>query len=210
MSPFHSETSVEITSMGRTGIWLTLLASLLGSNANGLVIKASKTSAAGLQYAEERGIPRSVLRPKDFSHVEEFSAAISEEMDRHAIDLVVLAGWMHFYQIPSRYEGRVLNIHPSLIPAFCGQGYYGTKVHQAVLDFGAKITGCTVHFADNQFDHGPVILQRSVPVLDDDTVESLAARVFEEEKLALPEAIQMIADDRIEVRGRRVRVRGGA
>mmetsp|Transcript_12300 Transcript_12300/g.50655 ORF Transcript_12300/g.50655 Transcript_12300/m.50655 type:complete len:121 (+) Transcript_12300:738-1100(+) len=113
---------------------------------------------------------------------------------------------MHFYRIPDRYLGKVVNIHPSLIPAFCGKGYYGERVHRAVLDFGAKITGCTVHFADNEYDHGPIILQRSVPVEEDDDDESLAARVFESEKLALPDALRLLAEDRVIIDGRRVKI----
>jgi phosphoribosylglycinamide formyltransferase-1 len=96
----------------------------------------------------------------------------------------------------------VMNIHPALIPAFCGRGFYGARVHQAVLDYGAKVSGCTVHFADNQYDHGPIILQRTVPVLDADTADSLAHRVFEEECEAYPQAIQWFAEGRIRVEGR--------
>ena len=99
------------------------------------------------------------------------------------------------------------NIHPALVPAFCGPGFYGHRVHEAVLEYGAKLSGCTVHFADNQYDHGPVILQRAVPVLDDDTPERLAARVFAAECEAYPEALQLIADGRVTVVGRRVLTR---
>jgi folate-dependent phosphoribosylglycinamide formyltransferase PurN len=101
-----------------------------------------------------------------------------------------------------------MNIHPSLIPAFCGRGFYGHHVHEAVLAYGVKITGCTVHFADNQYDHGPIILQRAVPVWDDDTPESLAARVFEQECEAYPEAIRLYAAGRLQLEGRRVRIAG--
>jgi len=99
----------------------------------------------------------------------------------------------------------VTNNHPSLIPAFCGQGFYGHHVHEAVLAYGVKLSGCTVHFADNQYDHGPVILQRAVPVLDDDTPDTLAARVFEAECEAYPEALRLIASGRLRLDGRRVR-----
>ena len=109
-------------------------------------------------------------------------------------------------RFPADFTNRVVNIHPGLIPAFCGQGFYGHRVHQAVLDYGAKISGCTVHFADNDYDHGPVILQRAVPVLDDDTAKTLAARVFQAECAAYPEAIQLIADGRVRVEGRKVRI----
>ena len=104
------------------------------------------------------------------------------------------------------FAGRVMNIHPALIPAFCGKGYYGHHVHEAVLAAGVKLTGCTVHFADNEYDHGPIIVQKAVPVLDDDTPETLAARVFEMECEAYPEAIELFAAGRLVVEGRRVRV----
>ena len=108
--------------------------------------------------------------------------------------------------IPPDFANRVINIHPALIPSFCGQGYYGHHVHEAVLDYGVKVSGCTVHFVDNEYDHGPVILQRTVPVLEDDTPEVLAARVFEQETEALPDALQLMAEGRLVVEGRRVRV----
>ena len=101
-----------------------------------------------------------------------------------------------------------MNIHPSLIPAFCGKGFYGHHVHEAVISYGAKVSGCTVHFVDNQYDHGPIILQKSVPVLDDDTPGGLAARVFEQECVAYPEAIQLFAEGKLAVEGRRVGILG--
>ena len=109
--------------------------------------------------------------------------------------------------IPPEFAGRVMNIHPALIPAFCGKGYYGHHVHEAVLAAGVKLTGCTVHFADNEYDHGPIIVQKAVPVLDDDTPETLAARVFEMECEAYPEAIELFAAGRLVVEGRRVRIK---
>jgi phosphoribosylglycinamide formyltransferase 1 len=105
----------------------------------------------------------------------------------------VMAGFLQHAMIPAAYMGRVINIHPSLIPSFCGHGFYGLRVHQAAIDYGVKISGCTVHFVDNDYDHGPVILQRACPVRDDDTAESLQKRVFELECQALPEAIRGIA-----------------
>ena len=118
-----------------------------------------------------------------------------------------MGGFLKRVTIPEDFANRVVNIHPALVPAFCGEGFYGHRVHEAVLEYGAKLSGCTVHFADNQYDHGPVILQRAVPVLDDDTPETLAARVFEAECEAYPEAIRLIAAGRVAVEGRRVRIR---
>src|SRR5205085_1928091 len=123
-------------------------------------------------------------------------------------DLVCLAGYLQLLEVPPDFANRVLNIHPSLLPAFGGPGMYGRHVHEAALAYGVKVSGCTVHFADNAYDHGPVVLQRPVPVRDDDTPESLAARVFAEECEAYPEAIRLFAAGRLRVEGRRVVVAG--
>jgi len=117
-----------------------------------------------------------------------------------------MAGFMCFFRIPDEFIGRTMNIHPALIPAFCGKGFYGHYVHEAVVKYGVKVTGCTVHFADNEYDHGPVILQRTVPVRFEDTAEDVAARVFEQERIAYPEAIQLFAEGRLRIEGRRVRI----
>ena len=109
-----------------------------------------------------------------------------------------MGGFLKHVLIPPDFENRVINIHPALIPAFCGQGMYGLRVHEAVLDYGAKVTGCTVHFVDNQYDHGPIILQRTVEVLPDDTPESLQARVFAAECEAYPEALRLLASGRVQ------------
>ena len=123
------------------------------------------------------------------------------------MDLVCLAGFLQLLVIPPDFSGRVLNIHPSLIPAFCGKGFHGLHIHQAVLEAGVKITGCTVHFADNQYDQGPIVLQQAVAVEDDDTPESLAQRVFAAECQVYPRAIELFAQERLHVEGRRVRIR---
>src|SRR5207245_10586693 len=125
--------------------------------------------------------------------------------DAHA-DLVCLGGFLQLVRVPEDFLGRVMNIHPALIPAFCGKGFYGHRVHEAVLAYGAKVSGCTVHFADNVYDHGPIVLQRTVAVLEDDTADSLAARVFEQECEAYPAAVQLFSEGRLKIEGRRVRV----
>ena len=117
-----------------------------------------------------------------------------------------MGGWLKLVVIPDDFQNRVMNIHPALIPAFCGKGFYGHRVHEAVLEYGAKISGCTVHFVDNQYDHGPIILQRTVDVLTDDTPDTLAARVFAAECEAYPEALRLFAAGRLRVEDRRVRV----
>ncbi len=133
-----------------------------------------------------------------------FSQEINKILSRYPVDLIVMAGFMHLFQSEEKYKGRVMNIHPALIPSFCGQGYYGERVHQAVLNYGVKVSGCTVHFADAVYDRGPIILQAAVPVRDDDTVATLAARVFAEECKLYPRAIQLFAEGRLEIKGRKV------
>jgi len=170
-----------------------------------LVISSSR-NARGLQFAHDADIPTEVIEPKLYASQEEFSQALLDHCRRAFVDLVVMAGFLKRVTIAEDFANRVTNIHPGLIPAFCGPGFYGHHVHQAVIDYGAKLSGCTIHFADNQYDHGPVIVQRAVPVLNDDTAETLAARVFEAECEAYPEAIQLIAEGRVRVEGRKVRI----
>ena len=172
----------------------------------GLVISSSK-SAYGVERAAQAGIPTRVFRTRDLPGSAAYAQAIFDACRGAGVDLVVLAGFLKLLApIPDDYQARVLNIHPSLIPSFCGKGFYGDRVHQAVLDAGVKLTGCTVHFVDDEFDHGPIVLQRAVPVLDDDDAHTLAARVFEAETLAYPEAIRLFAAGRLRLAGRRVQV----
>jgi formyltetrahydrofolate-dependent phosphoribosylglycinamide formyltransferase len=171
----------------------------------GLVV-SNHLDAFGLARADKAGIPTAVVDRKVSASREEFSRSLFDLCRKHRTELVCLAGFLQLIQIPDDFQGRVMNIHPALIPAFCGKGYYGHRVHEAVLEYGAKVTGCTVHFCDNQYDHGPIILQRTVPVSDDDTAESLAARVFEQECEAYPEAIRLFAEGKLRIEGRRVRI----
>lgn len=170
------------------------------------VVVSSRRDVLGLERARHAGIPAAVVARKEFPDVDRFNDALHAELDRHEFDLIVLGGFLSPFQLRGRYTGRVLNIHPALIPAFSGQGYYGEKVHRAVIDSGVKVSGCTVHFADDQYDHGQIILQGTVPVLDDDTPETLAARIHEVENELYPEAIRLWADGRLRVEGRRVRI----
>lgn len=170
------------------------------------LVVSSCADAQGLRFAHDAGIPTAVFDRKQFASQEEYSQGVFGCCRDAKAELIVMGGFLKRLTIPDDYVNRVTNIHPALIPAFCGQGFYGHRVHEALLEYGAKLSGCTVHFADNQYDHGPVILQRAVPVLDDDTPDTLAARVFEAECEAYPEAIQLIADGRVRIEGRRVRV----
>lgn len=171
----------------------------------GLVIASNE--CAGVKKSENLGLNTEVLSRGQFQSTEAFSEAIFQQVRACQTDVVILAGFLSLIHIPDDFVGQVMNIHPSLIPAFCGKGYYGHKVHEAAIDRGVKVSGCTVHFADNVYDHGPIILQRTVDIPDDATPETLAALVFEQEQEAYPEAIQLFADGRLKIDGRRVIVR---
>jgi len=171
-----------------------------------VVVASTLSEAKGRRRAEKRGLPTHVVRRKDFDSTDSFSEAVNSRLDEAQVDLVCLAGFMLLWRIPQRYEGRVMNIHPALIPAFCGQGMYGHFVHQAVVARGVKVSGCTVHFVNNEYDAGPIIVQKTVPVHFDDTPDDVAKRVFEKECQAYPEAIQLFAEGRLKIEGRRVRV----
>ncbi len=171
-----------------------------------VVVVSNNADAFALDRARRANVKTAVLSRKEAGSREEFSRRIFAECRAAGAELVLMAGFLQLLQIADDFRGRVMNIHPALIPAFCGHGYYGHHVHEAVLEYGAKITGCTVHFADNEYDHGPIILQRAVPVLEGDTPEKLAERVFEEECEAYPEAIRLFAEGRLKIEGRRVSV----
>jgi phosphoribosylglycinamide formyltransferase-1 len=170
------------------------------------VVVASRADAYGLERARRAGLSAVVVARKEYADVERFNDALHAALAPFAVDLVVLAGFLSLFQPRARYAGRVMNIHPALIPAFCGPGFYGARVHQAVIESGVRVSGCTVHFADDQYDHGPIILQGTVPVLDDDTPERLAARVHAVENDLYPEAIRLWAAGRLRIEGRRVRI----
>jgi phosphoribosylglycinamide formyltransferase 1 len=170
------------------------------------LVISSNPQAGGLNFAREADIPNLVIEQKSFPDQDAFSREIFGRCRAAGADLVVMAGFLKRLTIPEDFKNRVINIHPALIPSFCGTGYYGHRVHEAVLEYGVKLGGCTVHFADNQYDHGPVILQKAVPVLDGDTPDTLAARVFTAECEAYPEAVQLIAEGRVRIESRRVRI----
>jgi phosphoribosylglycinamide formyltransferase-1 len=175
-------------------------------NAQVVAVISNNANAFGLERARRAKIPAFAVSRKDAGSLTEFSRRIFAYCRQTKADLVCLAGFLQLIEVPDDFLGRVMNIHPALIPAFCGKGYYGHHVHEAVLECGAKVSGCTVHFADNQYDHGPIILQPAVPVLDDDTPETLATRVFALECEAYPEAIGLFAEKRLQIEGRRVRI----
>jgi len=172
----------------------------------GLVL-ASKSEAGGLARARRRGIPAVAVPRKAHPDVRAFNDVLHAELARHEIGFVALLGFLSPFELRGRFAGRALNTHPALIPAFCGQGFYGRRVHEAVVASGVKVSGATVHFVDDEYDHGPIILQEAVPVLDDDTPDTLATRVQAVERRLVPEAIRLFAEGRLVIEGRRVRRR---
>ncbi len=174
------------------------------------VVIASREEAGGLRRARRRGIPAVAVPRKAFRDLDAFNDAIHAELGRHPVDLVALLGFLSLFQLRGRYANRVINVHPALIPAFSGRGFYGHRVHEAVLASGVRVTGATVHIADDEYDHGPIVLQEAVPVLRSDTPESLAARVQALERRLVPEAVRLFAEGRIRVEGRRVLLRDPA
>jgi phosphoribosylglycinamide formyltransferase-1 len=170
-------------------------------------VVSSRGDAAGLERARRAGVPAFAVERKACASRAEFSTRILDHCRDARVDLVCLAGFLQLLEIAPDFAGRIMNIHPALLPAFGGTGYHGIKVHRAALEAGVKVSGCTVHFADSEYDHGPIILQRVVSVEDDDTPETLQARVFAVECETYPEAIRLFAAGRLHVEGRRVRVR---
>ncbi len=174
------------------------------SNTEIVQVISNNGNAYALKRAEENGIPGICVSPKDYEDREAFNDALLETVKRAAPDLILVV-------VPEKmiaeYRNKIINIHPSLIPSFCGKGYYGLKVHEGVLERGVKVTGATVHFVDEGTDTGPIILQRPVEVEDGDTAETLQKRVMEQaEWILLPEAVDAIANGRVEVKDGRCRI----
>jgi len=159
-----------------------------------------------MSTTEKAGIPAQAFPRKDYDSADTFGTAIWDFVGEYKPDLIVLAGFMSLLPVIPKYDGRIMNVHPALIPAFSGKGMYGHHVHQAVLDYGVKLTGVTVHFVDEEYDNGPIILQSAVPVEEGDTADTLAARVQAEEREVYPRAIQLFAEDRLKLEGRQVRI----
>lgn len=171
-------------------------------NAEISLVISNKASAFALERAKKAGIEAKCIAPSAFGTRELFNRALIKTLDEAEIDLVVLAGFLVIIpcEMVAKYRNRIINIHPSLIPSFCGTGYYGLKVHEKALERGVKLTGATVHFVDEGTDSGPIILQKAVEVKDDDTAESLQLRVMEEaEWKILPEAIELVASGKVKV-----------
>lgn len=172
------------------------------------LVLSDRPGAGGLERAAKAGVPTAVMRTKDYPDRDAFSAAVAGALSDAGVELVVLAGWLKIFTQPmlSRYAGRIINTHPSLLPSFGGAGMYGLTVHQAVLDYGCRLSGCSVHFVDDSVDGGPLLHQVAVPVHDGDDAAALQSRILPFEHQALVEVIGWLADGRVTVEGRRVRV----
>ena len=158
------------------------------------VVISSRPRVMALERARKARIPTEIIERRLYDSDQAFSAAISDVLERANVDLVLCVGFLRKYLFPQRYAGRVLNVHPALLPKYGGQGMYGHHVHEAVLAAGETESGCTVHITDEEYDHGPIILQRTVPVLPDDTPDTLAERVQAAERDAYPEAVRIMQE----------------
>lgn len=198
----------------------TNLQAIIDSIADGRITNAmiaavisNKKDVYALERAKQNGISSCVVTPKDYNTREEFSQVLLNTIDSYKIDLIVLAGYLVIIPelLIQKYRNRIINVHPSLIPSFCGPGYYGLKVHEGVLARGNKITGATVHFVDEGTDTGPIILQKAVQVEEDDTPEILQRRVMEEaEWKILPEAIDLIANHKLLIKNNYVGIKNSS
>ena len=178
-------------------------------NAQIVQVISNNAGAYALERAAKAGIPGICVSPKDYPDRETFNEALLAKINEVSPDLIVLAGFMVAVprQICAAYAGKIINIHPALIPSFCGKGYYGLHVHERALERGVKVTGATVHFVDENLDTGPIILQKAVEIMEDDTPETLQRRVMEQaEWIILPRAIDLIAAGRVKIEGRRTRI----
>ncbi|MHC4737437.1 MAG: phosphoribosylglycinamide formyltransferase [Planctomycetota bacterium] len=176
-------------------------------NAEVAVVISSRSTVAGVERAKAAGLDVKIIRKKDFPDINLFSKRIEEEIVAANVDLIIQAGWLCLWEIPARYENCVMNIHPALLPSFGGKGMWGHYVHEAVLEAGCKISGCTVHFCTNEYDKGPIIVQRCCPVKEGDNPEILASRVFEQECIAYPQAIKLFAEDKLLVQNGKVKIK---
>ena len=176
-------------------------------NAEIVVVISSLSTVRGVELAKKMGFKLEIVRKKDFDGVDSFSGRIEEIITEAEVDLVVQAGWLCLWKIPDAFENRVMNIHPALLPSFGGQGMWGHHVHEAVVKKGCKVSGCTVHFCTNEYDMGPIIVQKGCSVNDQDDADAVAAKVFQQECKAYPDAIRLFSEGRLSVEGGIVKVK---
>lgn len=168
------------------------------------VVISSKQGVYALERAKNNNIPYEIIERKNFDSASDFEAAMIDVLEKYGAEIIVLAGYLSIIgeKLVAKYKNKIVNIHPSLIPSFCGKGYYGLKVHEKVLEYGVKVTGATVHFVDEGTDTGPIIFQRSLQINNDDSPEILQKRVMEIEHVILPLAVKYLCEDKIKVVGR--------
>lgn len=200
-----------LVSGGGTNLQALMDAQHRGEIVNGEItaVIASKPGVYALERAEKAGIPGYVVARKDYASAREMTVALVEKLRALEIDLVVLAGFMTIIteEMVEAYPNAILNVHPALIPSFCGNGYYGLHVHEKALEYGVKVSGATVHFVSEECDGGPIVLQKAVAVEDDDTPETLQRRIMEQaEWVILPQAVSLFCQGRLQVEGRKVRI----
>ncbi len=162
------------------------------------LVVSSRSNVRGVKIAQAAGLPLEIIRKREHPDEAGFSEALTAAVEHASVDLVALAGFLCFWRLPARFEGRVLNIHPALLPRFGGKGFYGHHVHEVALAARETESGCTVHLVDNQYDHGPIVAQARVPVRPEDTPDLLAARVGQAERELYPQVIQRVADEGLE------------
>jgi phosphoribosylglycinamide formyltransferase-1 len=180
------------------------------SDCSVVTVVSSREGVFALERAKKYKINSTVISRKNFNSIDEYDQALIRHMRNHKVQLVVLAGFLSLLgeRFVQEYKNSIINVHPSLIPSFCGKGYYGIIPHQKALEYGVKITGATVHFVEPEYDSGPIILQKAIEVLPDDTPETLQKRVMEQcEWKLLPEAIRLFSQGRLSVEGRKVIIR---
>ena len=202
-----------LVSGGGTNLQALIDAEKRGELGNGKIslVIASKPGVYALERAANNGIDSMVLARKEYNSISEYSKALADTMDKAGIDLVVLAGFLTIIdeQVYERFPNRILNVHPALIPSFCGKGFYGLHVHEAALEKGVKVSGATVHIVTPECDAGPIVLQKAVYVKEDDSPETLQKRIMEEaEWKILPEAVKLFCDGRISVENNKVYIKG--
>lgn len=179
------------------------------SNCSIVTVVSSRPDTYALERARKHNIEGVCIAKKGFPSIEEYDLALISQLESHGVDLVVMAGFLSILgeTFTKRYEGRIINVHPALIPSFCGKGYYGLTTHIKALEYGVKVTGATVHFVELEADAGPIILQKAVYIKEDDTPEILQKRVMEEAEWdILPRAIKLISENKIVIEGRRVKI----
>jgi phosphoribosylglycinamide formyltransferase 1 len=198
---------IAVFGSGKGSNFKAILESIQAKKINAeIVLVISNNSNAGiLEIAHQNNIPALHFNQKQFSSEIEFNNRLLEELEKYKVNFIVLAGYMKriHSSIILAFKNRILNIHPALIPSFCGTNMYGSRVHSAVLEYGCKITGVTVHIVDEEYDHGTIVLQKCVKVEDEDTPDTLASRVLKVEHELFPEAIKLFADDKLVIDGRR-------